>query len=126
MDRRCGWCLVLLVLPACVAQGPTRARPGAADVIAPTSDPRGGVATPPRDDAPRPQVPWGWKRREGPTPWGQWQLGPRERDLPYEYDPDRGEYRFRQDPTVRPDVVVPELPGGECPPVPPEAVDPLS
>ena len=126
MHRRAACLALLLVVPACAAPvphgrsalapepRPTVARDASDDGPFARRDPRGGRVTGPDEALYDPDVPWGWKRpTEAPVPWGRWRLGPRERTLPYEYDPDRREYRFPHG-GGREDVLAPAR--GECAP----------
>lgn len=91
--------LALLVAPGCVTAPVPHGSP-----VAPPSAPA--------DPAPPP----GWTRPQRVIPWNHYRLAPPgEHD--YEYDPERGEYRFPQEErNGRPDVFVPEvLPEPRCP-----------
>lgn len=91
MARAC--LVVLLFAPGCMTTPVPHDLPVAPPAVAP-ADP----------------TPQGWTRPQRVVPWNHYRLGPpEERD--YEYDPERGEYRFPQEKrNGRPDVFVPEVP----------------
>lgn len=94
MRRELAWLVWVLFTPACATVPVPHDLPVAAPAAA--ADP----------------TPHGWTRPpQRVIPWGRYPLAPPGEEPDYEYDPERGEYRFPQEKrNGRPDVHVPEVP----------------